>query len=212
MVYHVCNSSIAGFVIFNSNYEFLRMLLAIRYYQIKSQPISLSQFIVNNKLEKNFKNVNFIPKGENGKFVEIIAYCLMPTHLHLMLKELKDGGISKFMNDILNSHTRYFNLKHKRKGPLWKGKTKKILIETDEQLLYVTRYIHLNPVTAYLIDKPEKWPYSSYKEYIQKVNAKEKICKHSDLLKIDPCSYKKYVEDGISYQRELAEMKKMNLE
>ncbi|MGB2706432.1 MAG: transposase [Candidatus Omnitrophota bacterium] len=212
MIYHVVNKSIAEFVIFNNSDEFSRMLLAIRYYQIAKQSLSLSQFTRLNEVKKNFRNAIHKIACKNDKLVEIIAYCLMPTHLHLTLKELKDNGISKFMNDVLNSYTRYFNLKHKRKGPLWEGGSKKILIETDEQLFYVTSYIHLNPVTSYLVDKPEEWPYSSYKEYLQEISDKEKICDYSSVLDINPSSYKKYVESNISYQRELAKMKKLTLE
>jgi len=209
MIYHVVNKSIADFIIFNNIDEFLRMLLAVRYYQTKKQSISLSRFI---RSKKNTSTMKHKIVCSNDKLVEIIAYCLMPTHLHLMLKELKNNGISKFMNDILNSYTRYFNLRHKRKGPLWETGSKKIMVETDEQLFYVTSYIHLNPVTAYLVDKPEKWPYSSYKEYLQEVGDKEKICSYSGLLDIDPSVYRQYVESGIAYQRELAKMKKLNLD
>jgi putative transposase len=129
----------------------------------------------------------------------------MPTHLHLILKQLKHNGISIFMNNILNSYTRYFNTKHKRKGPLWEARFKNILIEKDEYLLHLTRYIHLNPVTASLINKPEDWLASSYREYIEK-NA-EKICQYDDVLKTEPISYKQFVDDRISYQRELAKIK-----
>jgi putative transposase len=79
----------------------------------------------------------------------------MPTHIHLVLRQLKDGGISKFMSNILNSYSRYFNIKHNRKGPLWEGRFRKVLVGSDEQLLHLTRYVHLNPVTACLVDKPK---------------------------------------------------------
>ena len=212
MVYHAVNKSIAKFVIFKDPYDFSRMLLAIRYYQIGKQALSLSEFIKTNKSEKDLKNIAPKINCKKDKLVDIIAYCLMPTHLHLMLKELKENGISRYMNIVLNCYTRYFNLKHKRKGPLWERRFKKVLIETDEQLLYVTRYIHLNPVTAYIVDRPEEWPHSSYREYLHEVSNREKICNYSDILTIKPASYKQYVESGISYQRELAKMKKLELE
>ena len=76
--------------------------------------------------------------------MEIICYCLMPNHLHLLLRQLMDGGISKFMSNFANSYTRYFNTKSKRKGPVFEGKFKAKRIETDEQLLHLSRHIHLN--------------------------------------------------------------------
>jgi putative transposase len=141
------------------------------------------------------------------KLVEIIAYCIMPTHLHLVLKQLEDNGISIFMNRILNSYSHYFNIKHERKGPLWEGRFKHILVEKDEYLLHLTRYIHLNPVTAYLVNKPEEWFASSYGEYLQDVKKDDKICKYSEILEIEPKSYREFIEDRISYQRELAKIK-----
>lgn len=203
-VYHIFTRSIADFKIFNNDAEFSRMLRVIRYYQREKPMVKFSRYI---QLEENMQDNNTEKKSylEKEKLVEIIAYCLMPTHLHLILKQLKKNGISVFMSNILNSYTRYFNTKHKRKGPLWEGRFKNVLIEEDEYLLHLTRYIHLNPVTADLIDKPEDWLASSYREYIGE--NPEEICQYDDILKIEPNSYKQFVEDRISYQRELAKIK-----
>jgi len=116
------------------------------------------------------------------------------------------------MNNILNSYTRYFNIRHNRKGPLWEGPYKKLAVETDEQLLHLTRYVHLNPVTSYLVNKPDEWLYSSYKEYLGTDNLSQKICNFGNLLDIRPNSYSEFVEDRISYQRELAKIKSLAIE
>lgn len=208
-IYHVFNKSIAGFKIFNNNSEISRIIAVICYYQRGKPPLRFSEFIRSAK--ENHLNET-IPLPAKEKLVEIIAYCLMPTHLHLILKQLKGNGISVFMSNILNSYTRYFNTKINRKGPLWEGRFKNVSVETDEQLLHLTRYIHLNPVTAYLVNKPEEWPASSYQEYLLKVNDKDRICKYEDILEIEPTSYKNFVEDIASYQRELATIKELLLE
>lgn len=210
-IYHVFNKSIAGFKIFNIKSEFSRMIATIHYYQREKPSMKFSKFIKLAKFQKN-KNDKSIPISDKEKLVEIIAYCLMPTHLHLILKQLKENGISSFMSNILNSYTRYFNTRHNRKGPLWEGRFKNVLVETDEQLFHLTRYVHLNPVTAYLINKPEEWPASSYQEYILKDIGKDRICKYDDILEIEPASYRKFVENMSSYQRELATIKKLLLE
>ncbi len=209
MVYHVCNKSIAKFRIFNNDHEYSRMIEAIKYYQRKQPAAKFGTFI---KLDKKKQEQERASLRKKQKLVEIIAYCLMPTHLHLILKTLQDGGISRFMNNILVSYTRFFNIKHNRKGHLWEGRSKKILIETDNQFLHLTRYIHLNPVTAHLVNKPEEWPYSSYREYISKNRKSNAICRYEDLLDIEPEEYKNFTESGINYQCELAKMKKMLLE
>lgn len=210
-VYHILNRSIAEYKIFNSKEDYLRMEQVMKYYQIKLDH-KYSYFITLNGVVKDGFNNYFeeVAKDEEN-FVQIIAYCLMPTHLHLILKQLEDNGISKYMGDILNSYTRYFNNRHKRKGPLWEEKFKNVLVESDEQLLHLTRYIHLNPTTAFLVKKPEDWDYSSYKEYLGKL-IKFKMCDYANILDINPSLYRKFINDRISYQRELAKIKALVLD
>ncbi|MBU2102165.1 MAG: transposase [Candidatus Omnitrophota bacterium] len=208
-VYHVFTRSIAEFKIFNHEKEFSRMLEVIRYYQREKPEIKFSKFV---QLEYEAQHTRSKCIAEKEKLVEIIAYCVMPTHIHLILRQLKENGISTFMSNILNSYTKYFNTKHERKGPLWEARFKSIAVETDEYLLHLTRYIHLNPVTAALIDEPKDWGFSSYREYLSTEQNKEKVCKYDDVLDINPDSYRQFVEDRISYQRELAKIKALLLE
>jgi putative transposase len=213
MIYHVCNKSIAGFNIFKTNEEFLRIIIGICYYRTTNRKLRLADFLRSRK-RKNNRDLfcEIVSLSEKEKGVEIIAYCPMPTHLHMLLNGSSNSAVSTFINNVLNSYTRYFNRRHKRKGPLWEGPSKKVLIKTDEQLLHVTRYIHLNPVSANLVKSPEKWPYSSYKEYITKVPCEERICEFADILDIQAKEYKKFVRDGIDYQRQIAQIKKLILE
>ncbi|MBN1354620.1 MAG: transposase [Candidatus Omnitrophica bacterium] len=206
MVYHVFNKSIEEFKIFNNYYEYLRMVSAIFYYQREKPSMRFCRFIsLSGKQHTNA----MLSLSEKKKVVEVVAYCIMPTHPHFILEELKKNGIAMFLKDLLNSYTRYFNIKYQRKGPLWESRSKKIKIKSDEQLLHVTRYVHLNPVTAYLVDKPEDWPYSSYREYTQKGSLGEKRCRYTHLLNIEQEEYKKFVEDGIVYQRQHKELTKI---
>lgn len=180
------------------------MKQTIRYYQIENPPTKFSKFIrrCKDNICKDFSS-------DKEKLASIVAYCLMPTHIHLVLKQLKENGISIFMSHVLNSYTRYFNIKHDRKGPLWESKFKNVLVKTDGQLLHLTRYVHLNPVTAYLVRKAEDWPFSSYQEYLLKIDDNEKICEYHGILDINPAYYKDFVEDNVSYQRELARLKSL---
>jgi putative transposase len=136
----------------------------------------------------------------------------MPTQIHLILKQVKDGGIKKFLGLISQSYSQYFNSRHARKGPLWEGRFKNILIKNDEQLLHLTRYVHLNPVTSFLTNDPGDWKYSSYREYAGEIDIDKRLCSFEDILKIDKVSYKKFVSDQIDYQRQLAIIKKVVLE
>ncbi len=210
--YHVFNKSIEGFRIFNNKEEFERMIFLIRYYQLKGFSISFGQFIRLKEVEKSgVTNSLYALSSQNNKVVEIISYCLMPTHVHFVLQQLQDGGIENFMRLLSNSYACYFNTKYKRKGPLWVGRFKAVLIETDEQLIHLTRYVHLNPTTVGLVDSPSDWKYSSYLEYLHLIDNQEKFCQW-DTIGMETLDYKIFVENYIEYQRELERIKHLVLE
>jgi putative transposase len=211
-VYHICTKSIAGFNVFNNDSDFERMQQLIKYYKTNNDA-KFSDFIVSKSVqEEGFNNFLEIISKDKDLLVQIIAYCFMPTHIHLILKQLSKNGISDYMRRILNSYSSYFNTLHQRRGPLWESRFKNVLVKDNEQLLHLTRYAHLNPVTAHLCNNPNKWQFSSYKEYLSEIDDNSKICQFDDLLNIKPSQYRKFVNDRISYQRELSKIKKLMLD
>ncbi len=212
-IYHVYNKSIAGFKIFEYDANRLRMENMLQYYQAKDVRNGFAYFLQSKEITNaEFTKLFYLLFGASSKIVQIIAYCIMPTHLHLILKQLEEDSISTFMGNILNSYSRYFNTKYKRNGPLWQGRFQNVRIKTDEQLLHLTRYIHLNPTTSHLVDDPESWRWSSYKEYISNTESDRRICEYRDVLDIECNKYKRFVKDRISYQRELKKIKDLLLE
>ncbi len=137
----------------------------IRFYRYEKPPVKFSTYQALKDKEE------FVRKyfSERTPLVTILAYCLMDTHLHLLLAPLKDGGISIFMKNLLDSYTRYFNIKNKRKGPLWQGRFKGVLV-----------------------NEVHEWPYSSYLEYLGKCDAP--LCHFSDYLNVDPDKYRVFIE------------------
>jgi len=211
-VYHIFNRSIADFIIFNDRRDYQRMLMLFFYFQIENPPSKFSYFIRHKATaDLGFFQVFDEIANDQDKNVQIIAYCLMPTHIHMILKQLKDKGISTYLSNISNAYARYFNICHRRKGPLWEGEFKNVLVENNDQLLHLTRYIHLNPVTASLVEKPEDWSYSSYLEYLGRDNIHQ-FCNYENILEIDPKKYQAFVEDRIDYQKELAKIKKLSID
>jgi putative transposase len=97
------------------------------------------------------------------KEIELLSFCLMPDHFHLLVKQLNDRGIDTFMQSILVRYTMYFNRKHKRSGTLFQGKYKAALVLNDPHVLHVSRYIHLNPLE--FVENPAR-AYSSYANYL----------------------------------------------
>ena len=207
-IYHVFTRSIAGFEIFRSNLDYERMGALLKYYQIVNPALRFSVFVELKNKEKLYQNDNIAKEN----LVGVIAYCCMPTHVHLILKQIKKGGISIFMSNVLNSYTRYFNIKMNRKGPLWESRFKSVMVTTDEQLLHLTRYIHLNPTTANLLNEPHDWDFSSYREFLDEVQEEEKVCNYSKSLNIDTEEYKEFVSSRIDIQQELARIKELCLD
>ncbi len=210
--YHIVNKSIAGFIIFQKQKEYQRMESLIRYYQF-AEMIRFSDYMKDRPegwapFQSEFQSL--IEKKES--LVRIIAYCLMPTHLHLVLQQLKDQGISIYMSNVLNGYSRYFNTKIRRKGPLWQNRFKSIAVESDEQLLHLTRYIHLNPVTAGFIEDPRDWNFSSYQEYIGQKCLGHRLCQFEHILLFRRRDYEQFVLNRKNDQRGLAHIKSILLE
>lgn len=97
--------------------------------------------------------------------VTVVAYCLMPNHYHLLVQP-NDDELSGYLMRLSVSYTKAINKRYERTGSLFQGQFRAVLVDTDEQLLHLSRYIHLNPVLAGLAKRPEDWEFSSYREFI----------------------------------------------
>ena len=102
----------------------------------------------------------------------IHAYCLMSNHYHLLL-ETPEGNLSQIMRHINGAYTTYFNVKRKRAGHLFQGRYKAIIVDADAYAAGLSKYIHLNPVKAGIVTKPEEYEWSSYRNYIDFVKTPE---------------------------------------
>lgn len=100
-----------------------------------------------------------------GPGLHIVAYCLMPTHFHFLVRQDEPGAISDFIALISKSYALALNKYLNRTGHLFGGKYKLKHVDDEDYLQHVSRYIHLNPVRAHLVRRPEDWPYSSCREY-----------------------------------------------
>lgn len=130
--------------------------------------------IYNRGVEKR----NIFVSGENYRFllrraqeflpkypITIIAYCLMPNHYHFLIRAEENRGISPFIQRLFNSYTQAFNIQENRSGTLFEGRAKSKHIDETSYLLHISRYIHINPVIAGLVKKPEDWEFSNYSEF-----------------------------------------------
>lgn len=99
--------------------------------------------------------------------IDLLAYTLMPDHFHLLVKQAKKDSITRFMRKIGTSYSMYFNKKYKRSGTLFEGRYKAVIVDTDEKLLDLSLYIHLNSHLAGIYTF-KAYPYSSYHAFTNK--------------------------------------------
>jgi REP-associated tyrosine transposase len=100
------------------------------------------------------------------KKVDLLAYCLMSNHVHLLL-ETPQGNLSKMMQAFQTSYTVYFNKRHGRTGHVFEQRYKAMLVEKDNYLLQVSRYIHLNAMSTKLAERAQDYRWCSYGSYLK---------------------------------------------
>jgi REP element-mobilizing transposase RayT len=138
--------------------------------------------------------------------VKVHAYCLMDNHYHLLLSTPR-ANLSRIMRHINGLYTQKFNRSEKHDGPLFRGRYKAIVVDSNSYLLQVSRYIHLNPVIAKIVKKPEMYKWSSYASYLQKKGklawlvTEEVISMLSQRNKIE--AYQGFVMSGLDQETEL---------
>lgn len=159
--------------------------------------------------------------------VEILAFWFMPNHIHLLLKQIRNNGITQFMQKLGTGYAAYFNKKYNRKGHLFQGRFRAVHIKNNEQLKTVFVYIHTNGVSLIEpkwkergIKNPQKvikflesYKWSSYPDYIGKKNFPS-VTKRDFLLKVmgEEKGCKKFVENWIKYKKELRDLNEIGIE
>ncbi len=211
--YHVYNRGVNKRPLFHKKKDYKRAINLIKFYRKLDYPIRFSKFL---QLSNNQRKEIWQRLEKSNAYVDIIAYCLMPNHFHFLIIQKSDIGTSKFMANFQNSYAKYFNIKYKRIGPLFQGQFKAVKIDSEEQLLHVSRYIHLNPYSSAIVKNTEKlltYKWSSLPEYLNTTDfpfcSKEIILNNfSDDLE----SYKKFILDNADYQKGLENIKHLTVE
>lgn len=169
-IYHVYNRGVEKRVIFKDNQDHSRFVKGLAVFNDTN--------IIDDFNDRFNRIIN--KSYQTKPIVDIMAFCLMPNHYHLLLRQREDKGISKFMRKLGIGYVNYFNLKHERVGTLFQGKFKSVLIDNDSQFLYIPHYIHLNPLDLIFPDWREKkttnkkkaidflnnYEWSSYRDYV----------------------------------------------
>ena len=164
--YHIYNRGVEKRIIFIDEQDYGVFLGYLKEYLSPPEDPKLL------REEFTFKGESFkgIPRQPNNysKDIDLLVYCLVPNHFHLLVKQNSSRSIENFMRSLLTRYSGYFNKRHDRIGSLFQGPYKAVLIDNDNYLLHFSKYIHLNPqeFTDDLLGA-----HSSYSEYLRKRNS-----------------------------------------
>ena len=170
------------------------------YYHVTSRGNEKKDVFRSQKDREKF--LSYLESATERYGAVVHAYCLMSNHYHLLL-ETPAGNLSQIMRHINGAYTNYFNTKRQRAGHLFQGRYKAILVEKDAYSLELSRYIHLNPVRAGMVQRPEEHRWSSYRSYIGIIprpawlNTTEQLGYFHDGARAKQDSYRSFVEDAI---------------
>ncbi len=217
-IYHIYNRGVEKRNIFLVDQDYFRFINDLAEFNDKKPvlPSNIRYLVRNPKavtpqcLEVQLLNID---KSDSEPLVEILAFCLMPNHYHLLVRQLVDNGVVKFMQKLGTGYTNYFNQKNERVGPLFQGRFKAVLIDNEEHFRYMPIYIHLNPLDLIAPEWREKrlnnlnkamtflesYRWSSYLDYVGKNNFPS-VTTREFLLEVFDGSkkFKKHTNDFIS--------------
>ena len=172
--YHIYNRGVEKRNIFlndSDRWRFLTLLLVLQGDNLVPQIGRLVPHVKHLVLDKQLDmDKNDIFKDIlSTRQVELVCFCIMLNHFHLILHEIKEGGISSFMQRLGDSYTKYFNMKYERSGHLFEGVFQSRHIDQNEYLTYLSAYIHMNPreLRAWH-NKESQYPWSSFQDYEKK--------------------------------------------
>lgn len=219
-IYHIFNRGVEKRNIFQQISDYFRFIFCL--YELNDKNLVIMRERIKKRKERKYRGATPVsfPAKQREPLVEILAFCLMPNHYHLVLRQLADNGISLFIKKLGDSYVGYFNQKYNRKGmgSLFQGRFKAVHVQTNDQLINLICYIFTNPIE--LLEKnwkemevkdPQKsiqylefYRWSSYLDYIGKPNFPS-VTKRDFLLKVfgNSMSIKKFVESWILYKAEL---------
>ncbi|MFH2085795.1 MAG: transposase [bacterium] len=167
--YHIYNRGVAKQTIYETDKDYKTFLSYLQLYL--SPPLNLRG--QSSQASSQAQETHTAPSKQLKNFAEeitLLAYCLMPNHYHLLLRQNSYHGMDHFMRSLITKYVRYFNTRYKRLGHLFQDRYKAVRITSEGQFTYVSKYIHRNPLDlAIYKDCPRRlidYTYSSYGNYL----------------------------------------------
>ena len=144
-LYHAVNRGVEKRNIFLDSQDYARFVHNLYAFNDKDPVVNFGRSFSTTASMSDLGGHSFDTRGPE-QLVKIHAWCLMRNHFHLLLSERQENGISKFLMKVNVGYAKYFNEKYQRNGYVFQGRTKRILIEREQQFNYILHYIHLNPL------------------------------------------------------------------
>lgn len=212
--YHVFNKTLDGLTIFSDKRLVRRAIMTMWFYRYKQDFFSLSRYY-NSTESSKLRKIKILM--DCPQLVEIISWCLMPNHFHVLMRQLDDGGVTKFTSNFQRSFAQYYNLRSNRRGVLFMNQFKAVAVEKEASLLQVSRYIHLNPYTSYLVKSTEELReigITSLPEYFDRQTYQFKVATTEPLLGYfrNAAEWWKFTISRAKIQREMGDLKRLMLE
>ncbi len=236
-IYHIVARRAGDKLLFTDNSDYYRGIFSIYEFNTTA-PVEIwfrRRALLSKK--RNFNRVDFNVgdpvshtfTDKRDKLVEILSFSFMPNHIHLLLRQLKDGGISKFMNKLGAGYPAYFKKKHnlKEKGYFFQGRFASVHIKNDSQLIAAFVYIHTNPLALIeprwkegVVVDPQKairfledYRWSSYQDYLGQKNFPS-LTERNFLLETlgGEAKIKELISDWIRHKKEIKGIDEIILE
>lgn len=141
-IYHIYNRGVEKRNVFIDDNDYLRFIHDLFEFNDNKPSINLN-YHTNQSSEVGLPKID---RRKRKLIVELMAFCLMPNHFHLIVRQREEGGITEFMRKLGTGYTNYFNKKHERVGPLFQGKYKYIHLKKESHFIYLPYYVHFNPL------------------------------------------------------------------
>ncbi|MCR4284202.1 MAG: transposase [Parcubacteria group bacterium] len=167
--YHLYTRGVGKKNIFLDNRDYARFLFCLLYFQYNESFNNISGAVTRFLSSGSFTYQKRGDPDEENREVEIVAFVLMPNHIHITALELKDGGIARLMKRALGGYAKYFNTKYKVSGHLFQGAYNAVHIKDNTQLLHVSAYLHRNPRELRTWkNKEDQYRWSSFSDFVKK--------------------------------------------
>ena len=226
-IYHIVIRAIETLKLFRNERDYFRMIHDL--FEFNDEESVMSTYRERLKINPARTFLAGLRKLRKKRkiLVEVLAFCLMPNHLHLLIRQLREGGISKFMRKIGAGYGGYYNQKYKRNGHLFSGRYRIVYIKTEEQLKTVFVYIHTNPASILapnwrergiknlpkMIKFLENYKWSSYPDYLFKKSFPS-LTGREFLTKImgGPKGCREFINGWLQFKKELSDFNQIAIE